>query len=336
MADEHALVVRGPAIPSVEVLANMREVAEAVVTARLCPKGCSPDQALVMMVKGYELGIGLMQSMSDIFVVHGQASLSTKLMLKLYRDAGHRFTVLQKDRDCCSVRLILADGQIYAHAMTREEATEARFDQQWDKDTSRWKLKHTWKGMPVLMLFYRTMSSGIRMYAPECLFDTPTRDEAESLSPEELAALRVNGYQRQADEEEPIEADWSEEPETEPTGPTLDERVEDYTRRTTRTLEERIEELQTVLVQLRAEERRAQLEAAEAAKQAQLRPRKALLATALLRSRPGNPTGRTIPKRDRSLSTRWTRLVSITGMRDKLSQTTVAKLWFASLSTPRA
>ena len=65
------------------------------------------------------------------------------------------------------------------------------------------------------------------------------------------------------------EADWSEEPETEPTGPTLDERVEDYTRRTTRTLEERIEELQTELVQLRAEERRAQLEAAEAAKQAQ-------------------------------------------------------------------
>lgn len=196
MAEARQLVVRDPTqtLPSVEVLKNMKAVATEIVKSGLAPKAINtPEKALAVMVKGFELGIGVMQSMSDIYVVHGQASMTTKLMMALYRDAGHRFEVLQKDPNICQVRLFLRDGQVHDHEMTREEATEARFDQQWDSQRGQWKLKQTWEQMPTLLLFYRTMSSGIRLYAPEVLFRTMTRDEAESLTPEELDAMRVNG-----------------------------------------------------------------------------------------------------------------------------------------------
>lgn len=244
MSEESALVVRGSMIPSVEVITNMQALATAVVKSGLCPKGIdTPEKALVVMVKGYELGIGIMQSMSDLYVVHGRPSMSTKLMMALYRAAGHRFVVLHKDPDRCRIRFILRDGQTFEHEMTREEATEARFDQQWNAEKRKWEVKHTWRGMPKLMLFYRTMSSGVRLYASDALFNTLTRDEAESLFPEELDAARVNGL-------EVVDAEYAVENDANSRG--------DYDQPTR---EERIQNLEAELARLREEEAQAPAEA---------------------------------------------------------------------------
>ncbi len=184
MAEEKALTKVGS-------LDGMLQMAQTIHKSGLLPISVkTPEAALVIMLKGRELGLSALQSFSDIYVVNGQPSLSTKLMAALFEARGHRYEKVESTADICVVRLHLRDGRKITHQITRKEAELAHWHENWDYKTKKWKSKHTWKGMPRLMLFYRTLSHAIRMYAPACLFGMLTQDEAVDASDSDI----LNGW----------------------------------------------------------------------------------------------------------------------------------------------
>jgi len=162
--------------PPVKTLVELKEIATYCQQSGLLPQQMSPAQAMIVMLKGQELGLRPMQSLGHIYVVHGNAALDTKLMIALYKSAGHSYKVLKRDSKEVTIQFMLADGQEYEHTLTMAEARQAGWDQDF-KGT-----KHTWAKMPLIMLTYRAMATGIRVCAPEVLMGSIIKDEAEDLA----------------------------------------------------------------------------------------------------------------------------------------------------------
>ena len=80
MNDERALTVRPQLTPNVWQM--IERVAPAMHIARLFKTG-SPEQAMAIMLKGYELGLGLTASFEFVQVVEGRPALSPRGMLAL-------------------------------------------------------------------------------------------------------------------------------------------------------------------------------------------------------------------------------------------------------------
>jgi hypothetical protein len=153
---------------------------ELLIKSGLAPAGIdSPAKAAIIMLKGQELGLQPMQALSDIYVVNGTPSLGTKLMCALYKRAGHSYEITERTADHVTVLFKLKDGSVYRHTVTMAEAEKAKWPYSWDKEKNAWKPKHTWTGMPMVMLTYRCLSTGIRTIAPEILHGMLHQDEAE-------------------------------------------------------------------------------------------------------------------------------------------------------------
>lgn len=178
-----ALVKSTPLVP--QTLADLMGLAQFIVGSKLCPEAIdTPDKAAIVILAGHELGIGVMQSLRDIYPVHGQPGLSTKLMIALYREAGHTFTQDTRTPREAQVTLKLASGEKHTCNLTREQADAARWSMQYDKESKQWVEKPSWKTMPDLMLMNRCISRAIRAFAPEVLFRKQARQT--TYTPDEL------------------------------------------------------------------------------------------------------------------------------------------------------
>lgn len=85
-----------------------------------------PDAVLACVLFGRELGIGPMQSLSQINVIDGKPTMSPELMRGLVRGAGHRLTIDEWDDTTCSVTGTRADtGESLSLAWNLERARDA-------------------------------------------------------------------------------------------------------------------------------------------------------------------------------------------------------------------
>jgi hypothetical protein len=177
---DHQLAVRQQnALATPMTLDDLTARAALIVKGGLAPKGLdTPEKVAVVMLKGAELGLKPMQSLSDIYVVNGQASLGTKLLAALFKRAGHDYTLIERTPERVTVRFFMRNGRTYDHTLTMAEAQQAKWPMQWNTQKNTWEEKATWKGMPMVMLTYRALSTGIRMLAPEVLHGMVTDDEA--------------------------------------------------------------------------------------------------------------------------------------------------------------
>lgn len=99
MSDEKALTIRPQLTPSVWQM--IERVAPAMHMARLF-KTSSPEQAMAIMLKGYELGLGLTASFEFVQVVEGRPALSPRGMLAL----------IQAHPECAGIKIEdIKDGQ---------------------------------------------------------------------------------------------------------------------------------------------------------------------------------------------------------------------------------
>ena len=167
-------------------LPDVIQIAGMMVTSGLVPDSVkTPAAAAVIILKGLELGLMPFQSLEDVYVVNGKASLSTKLMVSLWLKRGHNYTVLERSAEKVCIRFELKNGVAHELTMTIAEAQLARWDCNWNREKKQWDPKPTWKGMPATMLTYRCLSTGIRLYDPSVLQGTRTQDEAsDTLDPE--------------------------------------------------------------------------------------------------------------------------------------------------------
>ena len=106
----------------------------------------APEQAAAIMLKGYELGLGLAASFEFIQVIQSKPTLSPRGALALIHQSGQLAGMKIEDREhACSVWMKRTNGFEYELTYTLEDAKKAglvKSDSGWDKyeaNMLRWR-----------------------------------------------------------------------------------------------------------------------------------------------------------------------------------------------------
>lgn len=117
----------------------------------------SAAQAAVKVLAGKELGIGPIQSMTDLHVVDGKVAVSSALLGALILRSGrYTYTVTEHDATKCMIEFSRDGQSLGVSSFTRDDAQRAGL-------TSN----PTWVQHPRNVLFARAMSHGARWYCPD-------------------------------------------------------------------------------------------------------------------------------------------------------------------------
>lgn len=148
------------------------------ISLQLAKSGLSgfgnPSQVLARILAGRELGLPPMASIRGTYIVDNQVSLNAGLMAALIRNAGHKYEVITRTAQECSIRFY-RDDQTYVHTFTIDDARRADL-----LISSKGNVKVNWKRYPKAMLYARCMSEGAKIMYPDIL--------AGYYTPEELGA----------------------------------------------------------------------------------------------------------------------------------------------------
>lgn len=188
------LMVRQEQVSVRQMLSDELAYADAAVKSGLLPASVdTPQKALAIILKGSELGLKRMQSFRHLFVVNGQIGMDTALLAALYQRRGHTFEVVEKTAERCTIRFIRRNGSTFTYTLTMDDAKQANWPMTWDRESKTWKEKPTWRSMPAIMLYNRTLSNGIRTVDPGCVFGTLTEDELFDFDPADEDEQAIEG-----------------------------------------------------------------------------------------------------------------------------------------------
>ena len=128
----------------------LKEQCTVFVKSGLLPQGIkNVEQALVIAVKGNELGIPIMQSFAHINIIQGKPTISSELMMALIHKhcpgAVINFTKLSDDG--CSLEAWRPGGKLHTFKFDSKDAKAAGL-----------LGKHVWKMFPRAMMRSRTRS----------------------------------------------------------------------------------------------------------------------------------------------------------------------------------
>jgi hypothetical protein len=185
-------------VPSANQLEQFWQLANKLSRTEFAPKPMrgSPEAVLACVLTGFELGIGPMQSLRDVYLVNGRPSLSATLMVARVRAQGHRFRTLENSGDQATVQ-IHRKGEPSPEppvTFTIEDAKRAKLVS-----------KDIWQQYPARMLWARAASACCRRDCPEVM-------GGAVYTPEELES--TNGQ---------TDAVWGEPEVDRATGEVLDE-----------------------------------------------------------------------------------------------------------------
>jgi hypothetical protein len=221
-------------LPSPEVIDRYKQQASLMIHSGLVPNGISkPEQLIVLMLKGRELGLSPQRALAGIHVINGRAGMGGELMLGLIyeRLPKARITIIEQTAKQCIIEATrdIDHEKPQRFSFTSEEASAAKYDQSWDKEKSGWKPKATW-GDRANMLRWRCISRMARFmfpdilggvsYTPDELQDMADKPVGQAESPEAKAAGAVPYATRKSQEAQPpvvVEAEvLTPEPAPEP------------------------------------------------------------------------------------------------------------------------
>lgn len=165
-----------------------------------------PNDALVAMLTGRELGVGPMQSLRSIHVVEGRAELSPALMRALVVRAGHVIDILESTNEACELQGVRADnGTSMRVTWTLEDAVRARLvgidpETGQPRARSRSGSPLPWEQYPRRMLLARATSELCSAVFMDVLIgvvaegdDTDTAAEVEGAAPVYVRPIDVDG-----------------------------------------------------------------------------------------------------------------------------------------------
>lgn len=140
----------------------MRDMAASLVPTGFLPDSIkTPEQAMAIMLKGRELNVPAMYSLSNIAIVKGKPTISAEMMLALiYRDHGKKaIRVKSSDDQQCTVEYRLEGwDDISSYTFTMDQARKAGLTN-----------NPTWNRYPAAMLRARCISAVARMAFPESI-----------------------------------------------------------------------------------------------------------------------------------------------------------------------
>ena len=143
------------------VMVDAHKLATAVAGTQMIPKHFQgkPDECAAAMLYGASLGLDPMQSVRQIYVVHGQAALYARAMSALIPGAGHKvWTVESADASVTVAGSRKGSEHVESSTWTFERANKAGY-------TNNAKYKTD----PQAMLYSKALSEVCRKIAPDVL-----------------------------------------------------------------------------------------------------------------------------------------------------------------------
>jgi hypothetical protein len=155
-----ALAIYSPQ-EQVQLAADVWPLANKLAETEFVPKPLRgrPEAVMACMLKGSELGIPLMQSLSQIHVIEGRPTMSSELMRAVVQSRGHEIIVEESSSTRCIIK-----GR-------RDSSTEwQRFTFTKDDAERAGVLgKDNWKKWPAAMMLARASSLLCRAVFADCL-----------------------------------------------------------------------------------------------------------------------------------------------------------------------
>jgi len=158
---------------------NLSVAAEMVKTGLLPSNIKTPQQAVLIMLKGKELGIPPMESLGNIFIVDNKPSLASQLMLSLLYRSGMMEDIQIVDKDkSCTVTMKRKNMSPYTATFSEDDARKANL-----------LFKNNWKNYPKNMCRARAISMCARVVASDVIGGLYTPDEIqEGMATETITA----------------------------------------------------------------------------------------------------------------------------------------------------
>lgn len=163
-------------MPTGEEWSQMKDIAMMAVKSGLLPKAVdTPEKAVIIALKGRELGLPPMVSFSHINVIQGKPTMSAEIML----------AYIYKDHPTADIKIVeRSETRCEIHARRPHEESYSKFI--WDLDRAK-KMqligKDNWVKQPGTMMFWRAITEMKRAKFPEVLMgiDYSTEELEESL-----------------------------------------------------------------------------------------------------------------------------------------------------------
>ena len=154
---------------------QIKEIAGAMVNAKMFPDLESANTAFVKILAGQEMGVSPFQAMSGIHIIKGKATLAANLMAtKLMESGRYRYRVIVLTDDIAHIDFQAMENgkwvKIGESRFTKEDATKLG-----TQNMGRF---------PRNMLFARAMSNGVKWYAPDVFGGAPVYVEGEVIDEE--------------------------------------------------------------------------------------------------------------------------------------------------------
>jgi len=191
------------------VMSDAHALAKAVASTQMIPKHFQgkPDECAAAMLYGASLGLDPMQSVRQIYVVHGQAALYARAMVALVMGAGHSVWTVESTDELVTVAAQRRGSQhVEQSTWTFERAKKAGYTNN-DK----------YRTDPQAMLYSKAASEVCRKIAPDVLsgvyaveelqmerFDEPSAPAAPTSAADRMrAAIRPQVTAEQVAPEQP-------------------------------------------------------------------------------------------------------------------------------------
>lgn len=151
-------------------------MAQAISQSGLAPQGMSkPEQILIAIMHGMEIGLPPMQAVQKIAVVNGRPAIWGDAIPSLLWSKGFRLEEELGD-DCATCTVIRPTGEKITRTFSKQDAQQAGL----------WGRNGPWKQYPRRMLQMRARSLAARDGAADALSGLYLAEEAQDIGPPEM------------------------------------------------------------------------------------------------------------------------------------------------------
>lgn len=175
--------------PDVKEFETMQRAAKMAVISGFLPGAYNQGnqneriaKAVVVAMKGRELGVPMMQAFSQINVIAGKPAISAELMLALIYRAHPKAEISfpeYNDKKCAIKARRPGAPDFTTFEFTMDDAEKAELTTRWDKNLKKKVPQESWKKYPRAMLRSRCISEMARSLFPDAIMGC-------SYTPEEL------------------------------------------------------------------------------------------------------------------------------------------------------
>ncbi|NQE89739.1 hypothetical protein [Nocardia terpenica] len=214
------------------------ELADKLCRTALVPAiyRSKPADGAVAILYGAELGLNPIQSLQQIFTVHGAPAIYARTMVALLKAKGYRIRTVSSSDESVTVSGTTPDGETETSTWTVDRASKAGYVPTVDEKTGKYKTNSSGKLIgnekylsdPQAMLYAKAAAEVCRKLAPDVLLGIAhTREDLESEpEPDNPAPVRVRSERVSAaallaePTSDPVEKpDMPEAPSDEPAAP---------------------------------------------------------------------------------------------------------------------